>query len=201
MLGWLAKKGENARVYMCVKEVLWDLERADGLRRATLLMLAQWFRLTMTEDGGLPNNLLDRPLDYTRADLVQFYGMLETIRNNAVRQNEHLQKTMPRLGIKMPDFAVQHVKDTNRGIEIWMCTVGCGIAPDVRDDVRKIWQHLGSSHQHIRDAMLRLKSIEVATQELTGEDTSMMFDAVPLGDWLIGAEFVPGAFKADLRLS
>ncbi|CAD5265873.1 hypothetical protein BOSE62_30244 [Bosea sp. 62] len=54
MLGWLAKKSENARVYMCVKEVLWDLEKADGLRRATLLMLAQWFRLTMTDDGGCP---------------------------------------------------------------------------------------------------------------------------------------------------
>jgi hypothetical protein len=27
MLGWLSKKSENALVYMCVKQVKWDLER------------------------------------------------------------------------------------------------------------------------------------------------------------------------------
>jgi hypothetical protein len=49
MLGWLAKKSENARAYMCMKEVKWDLERADGLRRATLLLLAERLRVGMTD--------------------------------------------------------------------------------------------------------------------------------------------------------
>ena len=29
MLGWLAKKGENPRIYMCIKEIKWDLEKAE----------------------------------------------------------------------------------------------------------------------------------------------------------------------------
>jgi hypothetical protein len=65
MLGWLSKKSENARVYMCVKEVKWDLEKADVPRRAMLLLLAQWYRVGMTEQGGAPHSIFDRPLDHS----------------------------------------------------------------------------------------------------------------------------------------
>ena len=94
MLGWLSNKNENVRIYMCIKEVKWDLERANGLRRATLLLLAQWFRIGMTDpkNGGFSLSYFDRPFDHTRSDLIELYIGLEKIRNNNRLQLEQLQK-------------------------------------------------------------------------------------------------------------
>src|ERR1700730_1853000 len=98
MLGWLSKKSENALVYMCVKEVKWDLEKADGPRRAMLLLLAQWYRVGMTEQGGVPHSIFDRPLDHSREDLVEFYSGLKNIKKKTTRPREHIPKIVGALG-------------------------------------------------------------------------------------------------------
>ena len=128
------------------------LEKADGLQRAMLLLLAQWYRVGMTEQGGAPHSIFDRPLDHSRTDLVELYSGLENIRNNATRQREHIQKSLERFG-GWPAFAVEHSKNTNRGLEVLMCSVASGIAPDVRDDVRPIWM------PYTPEAMRRLQEI------------------------------------------
>jgi hypothetical protein len=195
MLGWLSKKSENALVYMCVKEVKWDLEKADGPRRAMLLLLAQWYRVGMTEQGGVPHSIFDRPLDHSRADLVEFYSGLENIRNNATRQREHIQKSLERFG-GWPAFAVEHSKNTNRGLEVWMCTVGSGIAPDVQDDVRQIWTMLSQGLPYTPEAMRHLQEIAQLTEKMTGSDAAGLFRELPIPKWLAAADFVPSAFQS-----
>lgn len=197
MLGWLAKKGENARVYMCIKEVKWDLERADGLRRATLLLLAQFFRVGMTDErnGGFNLSYFDRPLDHTRADLVALYTGLEHIRNNNNVQREQIERSLARFG-GMPEFAVEQSKNTNRGIEIWMCTVGSGIVPDRRDEVRQIWTMLSEGLPFVREAMRRLQEVAKRTEDATGTKASQMFEALSPEQWIAAADFVPTAFRS-----
>jgi hypothetical protein len=197
MLGWLAKRNENVRVYLCVKEVKWDLEKADGPRRAMLLLMAQWFRVGMTDKdkGGLEPSYFDRPLDHSRADLVELYTGLENIRNNNTYQREQIQKSLARIG-GMPAYSVEQSKNTNRGLEIWMCTLGAGIAPDTRDDVWKIWTMLSEGLPYAPEAMRRLQEIVKLTENATGSKTSGMFEDLPIPQWLAAADFVPSAFRS-----
>jgi hypothetical protein len=50
MLGWLKTKNENSRVFVCVKDVKFVLENADQTRRAVILALENWFRMTRLAD-------------------------------------------------------------------------------------------------------------------------------------------------------
>lgn len=133
MLGWLAKKGQQSRVYMCIKEVKWDLESADAVRRAMIVAMATIIRVDVIEGSGLPQEVLNRPLDYSRDDLMRFYVQLEDIRNANNLQIQNVQKMMRRFGTELPDFAIEHAKLTGRALEVWMCTIGAGIAVDRRD--------------------------------------------------------------------
>ncbi len=116
MFGWFQKKGENARVYMSTKEVTWEIDGAEQLYRAKILAIASALRDTMFEDGELPSEVLDRPLDFSRAELMQVYGILEDIRNNARSQLEQLKKVAPSVGMEIPEFALEHMKDSNRAL-------------------------------------------------------------------------------------
>ena len=99
MLGWLASKGQNSRVYMCIKEVKWELETADAVKRATVLAVAQFLRDEALSAAEISMDVLDRPLDYRRDDLMGFYEQLETIRNHNGVQIEAIKRNMRRLGI------------------------------------------------------------------------------------------------------
>jgi hypothetical protein len=85
MTGWIAKKAQDTRINMCVKEVVWDLESGDGLRRATILALAQFLRSSFQEERLL-TEALDRPLSLGRDDLLSLYERLETLRNQGTAQ-------------------------------------------------------------------------------------------------------------------
>jgi len=117
MLGWLVKKGQNSRVFMCIKEVKWELEAGSPLKRATILALAQIFRSDMFSELGDSQDVLDCPFDYSRADLMQFYEMLEDIRNQSTMQIEATQKNMKQFGMELPDFAVDHAKHVIKGLK------------------------------------------------------------------------------------
>ena len=42
MAGWLAKKMQNSIVYMCIKEVNWELETTGKGHHANILALAHY---------------------------------------------------------------------------------------------------------------------------------------------------------------
>ena len=79
MPGWLFKKVQNARVYMCIKEVKRYLEMADTIRRAAIIVVAQLTRCEALDDAHIPAHAFDHPLDYPRDNLFRFYEMFETV--------------------------------------------------------------------------------------------------------------------------
>lgn len=198
MLGWLAKKGQNSRVYMCVKEVKWELETGTQVHRATILAMASLLRVKVLED--FPTSVMDRPLDYSREDLMRFYEMLENIRNMATLHRERLQKSMASLGMALPDFAIAHAKVSNRALEVWMCTLGAGIVPDQRDEVRQIWRYLSGSFPYLATGIANLRKTEQMTARATGSPESGMFGDMETNKWLEASRFVPSAFVNELKL-
>jgi hypothetical protein len=199
MVGWLAKKAQNSRVYMCIKEVKWELETATPLRQATILALAQYFRGRMLREMDVPDAMLDKPLDYSRSDLWSIYDILETLRNQNTLQLDATIKNARRIGMELPQFSIDHAKATSRALEVWMATLGAGIVPDRRDDVRAIWSHLSGSLEHVEEAIIQLRTVEQRTSEMTGMPAEEMFAEINPNDWLAYCRFVPSALSSGLN--
>lgn len=200
MVGWFAKKAQNSRVYMCIKEVKWTLEAADPVKRATILALAQLLRGQVVNETDFPADTFSRPLDYSRDELMRVYEGFENIRNQNNFQIDAAQKNMRRLGMELPQFSVDHAKNTGRSIELWMCTIGAGICPERRDDVRLIWSYLAQSYSFVPDAIAGLRRVERQTTEMTGFVDQGMF-SVTNEDWMECCQFFPDAFFKELRFS
>jgi hypothetical protein len=198
MVGWLAKKAQNSRVYMCIKEVKWELETATPLKQATILALAQFIRGGMLEEVNVPHAMLDKPLDYSRRDLWSIYDVLETLRNHNTLQLDATIKNARRVGMELPQFSIDHAKATSRALEVWMATIGAGIVPDRRDDVRAIWTHLTGSYDHVGEAIIHLQNVEQRTSEMAGAPAEGMFAQIDPNDWREICRFVPSALKSEL---
>ncbi len=191
MFGWLAKKGEDARVAMCVKELKWDLETAQPLRRAKILALAQLLRSELLSASGLPTGLIDQPFNYDRATVVQLYTTLETIRNSSALELEQSKKVSARIGMPFPALVEQQSKDTRRAIEVWMISVGVGVLPSARDDARAIWALLWGEQAFLPAAMRSLRDMESELAATFGTEPTGMFSSVPDGEWLALCQYRP----------
>lgn len=197
MLQWLTNRNHDARVYMCIKEVKWDLETADPIKRAKILACAISLFQEMRDPEFPLEQLVNRPLDYPRKDLLMIYENLENLRNDCVRQWEHMKKNMGQFGMDLPDFSEQHFKLSRRALEIWMITVGAGIAPNRRDDVREIWKMLTASKSMLEEAIESLFEVEEKTCSLTGQPGGMFSFINPIG-WKEACNFVPEQFSKEL---
>jgi hypothetical protein len=211
MLEWLKAKGENSRVFACVKDVKFVLENADEVRRAVILALASFFRMTLLADDQHLLKLLDCPLDYGRDELMSVYRSLEDIRNQMIAEFEDVQRSVREdsaairrnfssIGIRttgpteVPEFSVKHAKNVQRSIEIWMCTLGAGIVPARRDDVRLIWRYLVGSISSLPVAIQELRLIESRTAEMTRMPDAKMFGDIKPEQWMEFCRYVPSSF-------
>jgi len=197
MLQWLTNRNHDARVYMCIKEVKWELEKADPIKRAKILAVAMSLFQEMQDPEFPLEQLVNRPLDYPRKDLLMIYENLENLRNDGVRQWEHMKKNMRQFGMDLPDFSDQHFKLVRRALEIWMITVGAGIAPNRRDDVREIWKMLTSSRSRLDEAIESLVEVEEKTASLTGQSADMFSYMDPI-KFKEACSFVPEQFSKEL---
>lgn len=196
MFGWLQKKSENARVYMCVKELKWELEAASKIHRAKILAMAQLLRTTFSD---FPNfeDAIENPLDYPRSQIATFYTEMESMRNSASLQMKQLSKQFESMGISLPSEMQEHVKLSNRALEVWMTLFGCGLAPDCRDDVREIWMLLSGAIDDVPNAITELRAMSSRQAKLTGED--MFSSTAPHDeDWIILCNFIPKQFTKNL---
>jgi hypothetical protein len=182
MFGWLTKKSLDARVFMCVKEVKWDLENSDGLRRATILVLAQIIRSNMCAND-VDERLFSNPRAYNQDGLSLAYQTLEDTRNSQTVQRDRIKKMMP-------TYAVAHSKNATRGLEVWMCSLGAAIVPGVGDDVRAIWRMLMDSRPLVNKALDQLKAVETMTMLDTGR-SDHRFGALSTQDIEAIAAFAP----------
>jgi hypothetical protein len=194
MFDWIAKKSENYRVYMCIKEVKWDIEGSTNTRRAVLLALVQYIRNSMFEPMGVPKEIFDNPLGYTRSDLMGFYNILEDVRNQNRRELDATKKNMKNFGMELPSFSIEHANNTTRSLEVWMCTLGSGISPDKRDDVREIWKMLLDAKEAIPEAIKILRDVEKQTSEMTGQDVNIFHN---MGEeaWVQSCNYIPEYFS------
>lgn len=184
---------------MCVKEVKWDIETADHSRRGMLLAIATALRLNALENSGIPRSVLDKPLDYSRTDLLRFYSAMEDIKNLNTLQIKQTQKNMERTGMELPNFSVEHAKLTGRGLEVWMCTVGAGIVTERRDDVREIWNMLVDSLANVETAIVELREFEQKTAMMTGIPSEGMFQDIDTDEWVEECRFFPSQFSKSLN--
>ncbi|TIO29001.1 hypothetical protein [Mesorhizobium sp.] len=181
-----------------MKEVRWELDKADEIKRATILALAHFFRIALLSEIGIPHELLDRPLDYTRDDLMRFYSGIEDLRNGSNMQFTQSKKVSKRIGFEMPAFLEEHTKNCSRGLEVWMCTVGAGVQPQMRDEARAIWNHLSSSSSSLPAAINRMLQIEARVAEMSGT-ADAMFSDIATDEWIEACAFVPSIFVAELK--
>ena len=195
MKNWLIKRLQNSRVYTCIKEVKWDLEESDNTRRAILLILAQLFRIELFEQGETVKSMINHPQRHNREDLTSLYWDLETIRNEGKAQLERTKRMGRGLGWDLPDFAIDHAKNTERGMEIWMSTIGAGIVPDKRSDVQEIWGYLSGSISSLDEAMSALRQMEDATSTMTAMPHGLFFSNIDWSELSDICRFVPEEFE------
>lgn len=201
MLGWLGRKAQNSRVYMCIKELKWTLESADQVERSAILAMAQLFRLELFQGPELPQELLNDPFVYSREDLMKAYEVMEDARNQTRLELAATKRSMANFGLQLPSFSEQHAKRTERGMEVWMCTVGVGICADRRDDVRGIWSLLAGSSSNFEKGVQRLREVEAATVQMTGGVQGATLFALPDAVWVRECEFVPRVFLSQRSLN
>ena len=197
-MGWLTKKLQNSRVHMTIKEVKWDLESGGELRQAKLLALSSVLGNEFFEECDIPYDVVNRPLDYSRSDLMRFYEALEDIKIGMTQQLDGLKKMSSQVGMQFPKFAQDHAEDTRRALEIWMSTVGAGIVVDRRDDVRDIWKLLRQSKLSLDIVMDDILAVEKKTAEMTGQE-SFTFALISREDWKHYCDFVPSQFSKELN--
>ena len=200
MLGWAAKKMQDSRVYMCVKVLKWDLEQSSQLRRSIILAMAHIVRIDGLNKSGIPLDPLDKPFSCSRSNLINLYSNLEDVRNESVMRLEQIKRQLSNTHMTLPVFAEEHIKDTNRGLEVWMCTIGAGITPDRRDDVRAIWSYLAGAIPTAMEGVRALLAVEQKTAAMTFMPASSMFQGVDEREWTESCKFVPSSFIRELAL-
>jgi hypothetical protein len=192
MLTWLARRSEEARVHRCIKEMKWELQWANLVKRATILAMAQGVRVAFGEAGMA--EAFDRPLDCRKEALFDIYRQMEGIRDQT-SVALGVAKSNPRRGdVELPELSVEHAKMTTRGVEVWMCTLGAGITPHRYEDVVLIWSYLASSFSHVEQAIRALRDIEKRTREMTGA-VGAMLPPIPDGEWKEACAYVPSALR------
>lgn len=101
---------------------------------------------------------------------------------------------MKKFGMELPEYAVEHAKNTTRGLTVWLSTLGAGIAPERRDDVQQIWNILQESQPHLRSAIDHLRNVEMQTELLAGSESEGMFDVIDDDEWIKSCSYVPSVF-------
>jgi len=192
MASWLTRKGQDSRVYMCLKELRWDVEQSSEIRRAQILAISAFVRVNiLAEYPDDLSGILDRPLDFSRDRLMELYELLEDFRNANTVQLNQTQKNMRRFGMNLPQFAADHAAISGRALEVWMATIGAGVLPKRRDEAREVWKLLGAARPFLDDAIEAIRSTEKQTAELTGEPSAGFSNLYTTAEWEELCAFVP----------
>lgn len=128
------------------------------------------------------------------------YNIIEGVRNNSNRQITELQKRAKILAHPIPEFAIDHMKISMRGLEVWMCTLGAGISPALRDEARTIWGHLAQGYTALGEVIDTLREYELRSSAAFGHTDSMPFHAISGREWVELCSFRPAVFSKSLTL-
>ena len=177
---------------MTTKELLWDIESANTLRRAMILAMAQLLRTEMFGSLGLPAAVLSNPDDFGRSGIGQYYWNLEAVRNNAVAQQETLQKNLPKMGLALPQITIDHAKNTRRALELWMVTLGCAVHVKSRPETTRCWNLLRGAFGELPAAFDELERIDSLNAEAAGQfENGAGFASIDHSQWTEWCRFAP----------
>lgn len=196
MFGWLAKKGQDARVYMCVKEMKMALGAASDVRRAKILAMASLLRGQLFSGAGLPREAIDHPMGQPSDQLMQIYEMLEEMRNHNTREILLTKKRLAQFGMSLPAAAEEHAKNTGFGVEVWMATVAPGIVAERSDDVLKIWELLRGSRARLDEALEGILHTEAQTMSMLGQERGPLAN-IDRSEWLELCDYEPSQFAPE----
>ena len=194
MVSWVNRKAAAAKAYMCIKSVKWNLDSCSSPDRARVLLLASILHTQSLADLWEDVEIFNRPLDFPINDLVQVYEGLESVRRAVQLQNERLTKSVLQHGLKMTPLSTQHYKLGVIALEAWMCTIGAGIVPGRRDDVRYIWQCLTRARCSLDVAIGLCQANERWWTGMTGDPITVFVnqDTEELKSY---CDFVPAQFQ------
>lgn len=194
MQSWLYNIEKKILVSICIKDLKLDLEAASHRQRAEVLALAQHLRCEVLEQIGIDQDVLDNPLEFNRARLIQQFEMMERIWDQARHHLRIAIKNLHHDGRRLPGISLQHVQNTLCALELWMCTLGAGFVADKRHEVGHIWQILEASQGSLEQAISSMRQVEVHTVNLTGIPRAGMFHRIDTDEWLKRCNFIPSAF-------
>ncbi|WP_147276021.1 hypothetical protein [Pelagibacterium lacus] len=194
----LDSSSESARVAICVKDLKSHLETEQPLERSKILAMAHIFRRDLFGPDVAPMEMLDRPFSFDRQTAASVYGVLEQLRNTNLRQMESTRKSLARMDMPLPDFILSHVRTSARALEVWMVTVGVGISPDMRADVRAIWGHLEGASPVLPVAFAALRAFADANEEVTGIRGKALFNSLDDGLWAEACRYIPAFTRARI---
>ena len=193
MMNLLNHQEQDARVHLCIKEMKQELDANEPLQRAQVLAMSSLLGTELFDSGQIPIDVMDRPMDYCREELLQFYELLEDRSNNHFDLIFQTKNMMGELGMQLPAFAEVHARDIGRSLNIWMATLGAGIAPDLEDDVREIWILLVQSKANLDQAMDNILDTESKAMKLS-EPQRRWFSDADRSTWKIACHFRPTQF-------
>ena len=193
MMNLLNHQEQDARVHLCIKEMKQELDANEPLQRAQVLAMSSFLGTELFDSGQVPIDVMDRPMDYCREELLQFYELLEDRSNNHFDLIFQTKNMMGELGMQLPAFAEVHARDIGRSLNIWMATLGAGIAPDLEDDVREIWTLLVQSKENLDQAMDNILDTESKAMKLS-EPQKRWFSDADRSTWKIACHFRPTQF-------
>jgi hypothetical protein len=169
MFEWFKKKSQSSRVFMCIKETKWTIGTHDYKKRAKILIIVFQLRNQLfkdTADAELPLSVLYEPTSYSEDVLMDFYDVLQNIRDNATLQRKQIKTGMAQMDMEFPKFAEEHAKDTNTALEVWMASIGASIFSDKKPEVREIWRLILDSYHFLDDAEDEIFITHKMTQEM-----------------------------------
>jgi hypothetical protein len=187
MFQWLIKKGQNGRVAMCAKELQCNLESLSPQQRAYRMALA----IVIIKEGigelSPEFEVINNPFNYSRDDCYKIYYALETmfIANKS---------TLSQMRSSLPQFA-EHTAAFGDAVLLWMATIGVGIRPESRDNVRLCWDYIRASHSFL---LVAIDSIYETNQKMDGAMGAAVGN-MKREEWAKAATFIPKCFSQKLN--
>jgi len=82
----------KARGKMLLQELTWELESADEVFCARVLILASLIRSDLVGPNPWMEPIVDNPFDQTKEDLAEFYKAIELARNQTKSKHQQQHK-------------------------------------------------------------------------------------------------------------
>lgn len=159
---WLSNISLKARGKMLLQELTWELEAADEVFRARVLILASLIRSDFMDSNPWMNPIIDNPFAQTKGDLTEFYNAVEDARNQTKRKHRQQHQMIKGLGSpeELSFFDKEQTNAGERALEVWMATAATPLVKNGFEYGKRIWKMLSVSEEVILKAEDRMRELE-----------------------------------------